>query len=217
MYYYSLSVCFIIYACMCAVALWEWQCEWECFVVCGGVFEGVVFEGGSMSDHQKASEETVSGVLLLSPVSFLLCRLLYVILRMFNLMYPCNRGFLSQKYLFWLLRVIGCLHIYVHLFHISHFAFFSMHINTWSCWPRIDCLYSYSHILFWVLSPACSLLPNWNAFLKHFNLAIRGCLFCSTLILAPLPSSLLSLDKTFVLFWGADHAVPMFRSPLKES
>ena len=33
----------------------------------------------------------------LSPVSFLLCRLLYVILRMFNLMYPCNRGFLSQK------------------------------------------------------------------------------------------------------------------------
>ena len=32
-------------------------------MVCGGVFEGVVFEGGSMSDHQKASEETVSGVL----------------------------------------------------------------------------------------------------------------------------------------------------------
>ena len=23
-------------------------------MVCGGVFEGVVFEGGSMSDHQKA-------------------------------------------------------------------------------------------------------------------------------------------------------------------
>ncbi len=39
-------------------------------------------------------------------------------------------------------------------------------------------MYSYSHILFWVLSPACSLLPNWNAFLKHFNLAIRGCSFC---------------------------------------
>ena len=80
-----------------------------------------------------------------------------------------------------------------------------------------DCMYSYSHTLFWFLSPACSLLPNWNAFLKHFNLAMWGCLFSDALILGPLPSSLLSLDKTFVLFWGAYHAVSLFRSPCKES
>ena len=31
------------------------------------------------------------------------------------------------------------------------------------------------------------------------------------------PASLLSLDKTFVLFWGAYHAVSLFRFPCKES
>ena len=121
----------------------------------------------------------------------------------------------SPSFYMYCLGIFNVLMVLIHAFH----TFQSMHTHLPDSEEVLSdfFMYSYSHIHFWVLSPACSLLPNWNAFLKHFKLAIRGCLFCGALILAPLPSSLLSLDKTFVLFWGAYHAVPMFRSPLKES
>jgi hypothetical protein len=91
------------------------------------------------------------------------------------------------------------------------------------------CMYSYSHNLFWVLSPACSLLPNWNALLKHFNLPCETAHSLDVLILDPslaresnpfvLESkdfSLLSLCETFVSggFFTLFHcSIPRARNP----
>ena len=115
------SVCVCVCVCV---------CECVCVCVCG-VGKWCVF----------SCLYCLLSSFFLSSVSFLFCRFLYVLFRMFNLMYP------SWKYLFWLRRVIGCLHIRVALLHISHFAFFSMHINTWSCWFRGDCLFVCTLIL----------------------------------------------------------------------
>ena len=79
------------------------------------------------------------------------------------------------------------------------------------------CMYSYSHNLFCILSPRPLNSAKLKCSSKTFQLCMLGCSFSDVLILTPLSSSELSLDKTFVLFWGAYHVVSTVPYPLQGS
>ena len=64
------------------------------------------------------------------------------------------------------------LHVFPLLYIFMHFTFCKYtHTCLFSQKKLAESMYSYSHNLIWMLCPARSLLPNWNALLKHFNFA----------------------------------------------
>jgi hypothetical protein len=64
------------------------------------------------------------------------------------------------------LNVFPLLYIFMHFTFCKH-----THTCLFSQKKLAESMYSYSHNLIWMLCPARSLLPNWNALLKHFNFA----------------------------------------------